>query len=254
MGSVMNGMSLHGGVRPYGATFLVFADYMKPPIRLAALMHQPVIYIFTHDSIGLGEDGPTHQPIEHLAMLRAIPNLTVIRPGDAAETAQAWRMALEQTSGPTALVLTRQKLPVPDRTGLAPATGTLRGGYVLLDAPDPKAILIATGSEVPVALAAAGALAASGTPVRVVSLPSWEVFRRQPASYRDSVLPPKLTARVSIEAGASLGWREWLTDRGEAIAIDHFGASAPAERLMQEFGFTTDAVVAAVGRVVAGRS
>jgi transketolase len=255
MGSVTNGMALHGGVRPFGATFLVFSDYMKPAIRLAALMGLPTVYIFTHDSIGLGEDGPTHQPIEHLAMLRAIPNLSLIRPGDAAETAEAWRMAIERTDGPTALVLTRQKLPVPDRAGLGPAAGTRLGGYVLYDPPGgPEAILIATGSELPVALDAARRLGAEGVRVRVVSLPSWDHFRRQPPEYRDRVLPPAVRARVSIEAGARFGWLEWVTDGGETIGIDHFGASAPAERLFREFGFTPEAAMAAVRRVLERRT
>ncbi|HEX7025561.1 MAG TPA: transketolase C-terminal domain-containing protein, partial [Gemmatimonadales bacterium] len=225
---------------------------MKPAIRLAALMKQPVIYIFTHDSIGLGEDGPTHQPVEHLAMLRAIPNLTVIRPGDAAETAEAWRMALEKTDGPTALVLTRQKLPVPDRAGLGAASGTRRGGYILYDPPGAKAIVIATGSEVHVALEAARLLEGEQLPVRVVSLPSWEWFRGQPESYRHSVLPPGIRARVSIEAGVTFGWREWTTEGGASIGIDHFGASAPGDRLFQEFGFTREAAAALVRRVAGG--
>jgi transketolase len=255
MGSVTNGMALHGGVRPFGATFLVFSDYMKPAIRLAALMGLPTVYIFTHDSIGLGEDGPTHQPIEHLAMLRAIPNLSLIRPGDAPETAEAWRMAMERSDGPTALVLTRQKLPVPDRAGLGPAAGTRLGGYVLYDPPGgPEAILIATGSELPVALEASRRLGAEGVRVRVVSLPSWDHFRRQPQEYRDRVLPPAVRARVSIEAGARLGWLEWVGDGGEMIGIDHFGASAPGEKLFNEFGFTPDAAMAAVRRVLARRT
>ncbi len=254
MGSVMNGMVLHGGVRPYGSTFLVFSDYMKPAIRLACLMGVPVTYIFTHDSIGLGEDGPTHQPIEHLAALRAVPNMTVIRPGDANETAIAWRVALEHTTGPTALVLTRQKLPVPDRAALGSAEGLLRGGYVLREpATAPRAIVIATGSEVALALEAAQKLEGEGVAVRVVSLPSWELFRKQPQTYRDEVLPPSIRARVSVEALSPMGWLEWITDDGEAIGIDHFGASAPAERLFQEFGFTTDAVIAAVRRTLARR-
>ena len=254
MGSVTSGMALHGGVRPFGATFLVFSDYMKPAIRLAALMGLPTIYVFTHDSIGLGEDGPTHQPIEHLAMLRAIPNLSLIRPGDAAETAEAWRLAIERTDGPTALVLTRQKLPVPDRAGLGPAAGTRRGGYVLYEpSGGPEAILIATGSELPVALDAARRLGAEGVRVRVVSLPSWDYFRRQPQEYRDQVLPPAVRARVSIEAGARLGWLEWVGDGGEIIGIDRFGASAPGERLFNEFGFTPEAAMAAVRRVLARR-
>ncbi|HEU5217090.1 MAG TPA: transketolase, partial [Gemmatimonadales bacterium] len=247
MGSIMNGMGLHGGVRPYGSTFLVFSDYMKPAIRLACLMGVPITYIFTHDSIGLGEDGPTHQPIEHLAALRAVPNMTVIRPGDANETAMAWRSAIEHTSGPTALVLTRQKLPVPDRAALGSADGALRGGYVLREpATAPAAIIIATGSEVHLALDAAERLGAEGVPVRVVSLPSWEIFRRQPETYRDQVLPAALRRRVSVEALSRMGWQEWITDDGEAIGIDHFGASAPAEKLFEEFGFTTDHVIAAV--------
>jgi transketolase len=233
----------------------VFADYMKPAIRLAALMKLPVTYIFTHDSIGLGEDGPTHQPIEHLAMLRSIPNMTVIRPGDAAETAEAWRMALEHQSGPTALVLTRQKLPVPDRAGLGQPDGARRGGYVLYDPPTAaRAILIATGSEVHIALDAARALAAENVAVRVVSLPSWEIFRRQEADYRESVLPAGVRARVSIEAATPFGWLEWVTEDGAVIGIDHFGASAPGERLFEEFGFTRDAAIAAVRRVMERRT
>jgi transketolase len=255
MGSVMNGMALHGGVRPYGSTFLVFSDYMKPAIRLAALMGLPVTYIFTHDSIGLGEDGPTHQPIEHLAALRVIPNMTVIRPGDANETAQAWRAALTHHGGPTALILTRQKLPVPERAGLGAADGVLKGGYILREPPTaPAAIVIATGSEVQLALDAADRLAARDIAVRVVSLPSWELFRQQPQSYRDQVLSPAIRARVSVEAAARMGWQEWTTEAGETVGIDHFGASAPAERLFEEFGFTTDAVVAALERTLARRT
>jgi transketolase len=254
MGSVMNGMALHGGIRPYGSTFLIFADYMKPAIRLAALMRLPTIYVFSHDSVGLGEDGPTHQPVEQLAMLRAIPSLTVIRPGDAAETAQAWRAAMEHTGGPTALVLTRQKLPVPDRATLGDAAGTRRGGYVLFEpAEPPRAILIATGSEVSVALDAARLLSGEGVPVRVVSLPSWEHFRRQDQEYRDQVLPPGITPRVSIEAATRFGWKEWVGDAGERIGLEHFGASAPGEVVLREFGFTADAAAQAVRRVLAGR-
>jgi transketolase len=260
MGTALNGMALHGGIRPYGSTFLIFSDYMRPAIRLAALTGLPVTYIFTHDSIGLGEDGPTHEPVEHLASLRAMPNLTVIRPGDAAEAAQAWRVALERREGPTALVLTRQKLPVLDRSTLGAANGLRRGGYVLYEAPSgpAEAILIATGSELHLALEAAERLAApqqeTSAPirVRVVSLPSWELFREQPQSYRDEVLPPSLRARVSIEAAARLGWREWVTEAGEMIGLDHFGASAPGERIFLEFGFTVAAAVAAVRRVLAG--
>jgi transketolase len=249
MGTALNGMALHGGIRPYGSTFLIFSDYMRPAIRLAALSELPVTYIFTHDSIGLGEDGPTHQPVEHLASLRAMPNLTLIRPGDAAETAEAWRVAMEHRDGPTALVLTRQKLPVPDRSKLGAASGLRRGGYVLSDPEGgvPQAIVIATGSELHLALEAAQAI--QDLRVRVVSLPCWELFRKQPESYRNEVLPPGIRARVSVEAAAPMGWREWVTAAGEIIGLDHFGASAPGERLFQEFGFTVDAVIAALRRV-----
>jgi len=255
MAAALNGMAAHGGVRPYGSTFFVFADYMKPSIRLAAMMGLPVIYVFTHDSIGVGEDGPTHQPIEHLAMLRSLPNLTVIRPADATETAEAWRMALEREDGPTALVLTRQKLPILDRVTLAPVAEARRGGYILYDPPAaPEAIVIATGSEVHPALAAARTLTAEGIPTRAVSLPSWEVFQAQPAAWRDQVLPPGVRARVSVEAGTSFGWRQWVTDDGESIALDRFGASAPGERLFEEFGFTASHVADAVRRVLGRRS
>ena len=254
MAACLNGMALHGGVRPYGSTFLVFSDYMKPSIRLAALMGLPVIYVFTHDSIGLGEDGPTHQPIEHLAMLRSIPNMLVVRPADAAETREGWRLALQRTEGPTALVLTRQKVPTLDRTDLSPADGLHRGGYVLYDpAETPAAILIATGSEVSVSLEAARRLGGEGLATRVVSLPSWERFAAQPAAYRDTVLPPEVRARVSVEAASPFGWERWTTDAGERIAMTTFGASAPAERLMREFGFSVDRVVATALRV-AGRT
>jgi transketolase len=258
MASALNGLALHGGFRPYGSTFLVFADYMKPSIRLAALMKLPVIYVFTHDSIGVGEDGPTHQPIEHLALLRAIPNMTVIRPGDAAETREAWRVALSHTTGPTALILTRQKLPT-----FAQATeGARRGGYALTDGRTdgqtdsslPEAIIIATGSEVHVGLSAANTLLAEGIRIRVVSMPSWEIFAAQSQDYRDSVLPPSVRARVSVEAASDFGWSRWTTDAGESVSLNHFGASAPGERLFKEFGFTPEHVAAAVRRVLARRS
>jgi transketolase len=249
MGAAMNGMAAHGGIRPFGSTFLVFADYMKPAIRLAALMHLPVIYVFTHDSIGVGEDGPTHQPVEHLAMLRSIPNLVVLRPGSPAETAQAWRAAIERRDGPTALILTRQKLPAIDHGQLGTAEGVLRGGYVLFDPAGADAILIATGSELALALGAARRLTQQGEPTRVVSLPSWELFRNQPASYRDRVLPPSIRARVSVEAATTFGWLAWTTDGGASLGLDHFGASAPGERLFTAFGFTTDRIVELVGRV-----
>jgi transketolase len=255
MAAAMNGMAAHGGIRPYGSTFLVFADYMKPSIRLAGLMGLPVIYVFTHDSIGVGEDGPTHQPIEQLAMLRSIPNVTVIRPADATETVEAWRLALERTDGPTALVLSRQKLPVLDRAALAPAEAARRGGYVLYDPPGgPLAIIIATGSEVQVALAAAKRLGDGDIPTRVVSLPSWEVFAGQDQSYRNSVLPPQIRSRVSVEAATDFGWLRWVTDQGACVSLNRFGASAPAERLFEEFGFTPEHVADVVRRVLAGRT
>jgi transketolase len=250
MCSALNGMAAHGGIRPYGATFLVFSDYCKPSIRLAALMGLPTIYIFTHDSIGVGEDGPTHQPIEHLAMLRGIPGMMTLRPGDAAETVAAWRAAVMHRTGPTALILTRQKLPALTRT--ADAVGeTLRGGYILREpASAPRAIVIATGSEVSIAVAAADALDAEGIPTRVVSLPSWELFAAQDAAWRDRVLPPAIVARVSVEAASTFGWMQWVGSGGISIGIDHFGASAPAATLFKEFGFTTEHVVQAVRSLV----
>lgn len=248
MGAAMNGMAAHGGIRPFGSTFLVFSDYVKPSIRLSALMHLPVIYVFTHDSIGVGEDGPTHQPIEHLAMLRGIPNVNVIRPGTLQETAEAWRAAIERRDGPTVLILSRQKL-APFDHGTASAAGLRQGGYVLVDPPAPaEAVLLATGSELGLAVAAARQLTDGGLPTRVVSLPCWELFRAQSATYRDQVLPPAIRARVSVEAASTFGWLGWTTERGEAIGIDHFGASAPGDRLFQEFGFTVERVVAAVRR------
>jgi transketolase len=251
MAACMNGMAAHGGVRPFGSTFLVFSDYMKPSIRLAALMGLPVIYLGTHDSIGVGEDGPTHQPVEQLAMLRAIPNLVLFRPGDANETVEAWRAAIQRRAGPTVLALTRQKLPVLDRSTLGAATGVRRGGYVLHDPPGgAQAIVMATGSELSVAVDAAQLLAKEGVRVRVVSLPSWELFASQSPAYRDTVLPPAVRARVSVEAAASFGWQRWLGDRGEAVSLDHFGASAPADRLFEEFGFTAAHVAATVRRVL----
>ncbi len=248
MGAALNGMAAHGGVRPFGATFLVFSDYMKPSVRLAALSGLPVIYVWTHDSIGVGEDGPTHQPVEQLAGLRAIPNLLVIRPADANETAEAWRVALRRTSGPVAFVLSRQKLPVLDRASLGSASGAARGGYVLADADGgaPDAILIATGSEVVLALEARTRLAGEGIHCRVVSLPCWELFEAQPEAYRDEVLPPSVRARVTIEAAASLGWARYARDGGVIIGLDRFGASAPGPVVMRELGFSVDRVVAAV--------
>lgn len=245
MGAILNGLALHGGIRPYGATFLVFADYMRPPIRLAAMMGLPVIYVFTHDSVGLGEDGPSHQPVEHLASLRAIPGLTVIRPADANETAVAWRVAIAHRQGPVVLALTRQNVPVIDRTRYAPAEGLVRGAYVLAEAAhgQPAIILIAAGSEVPLALGAQEQLAKQGVAARVVSMPSWELFDQQPQAYRDEVLPPSVTARLAIEAGVPQGWHKYVGPAGQVIALNRFGASAPFKVLFEHFGFTVENVV-----------
>lgn len=245
MGSILNGMALHGGVIPYGGTFLIFSDYMRPAIRLAALMGLKVIYIFTHDSIGLGEDGPTHQPIEQLAALRAIPGLTVIRPCDGNETAEAWKVALMSDSGPVALALTRQGLPVLDRTVYPTAENLTRGAYILRGAKEsrPDLILISTGSEVHIALEAAKRIDESGVKVRVVNMPSWELFDRQDEAYRRQVLPPEIKARVAIEAGISQGWHRYVGDEGRIIALDRFGASAPSKILYEKFGFTPENVV-----------
>ena len=245
MGGILNGLAYHGGVFPYGATFFIFSDYMRPAVRLAALSELPVTYVFTHDSVALGEDGPTHQPIEHLASLRAMPGLTLIRPSDAAETVVAWQVALERRDGPTALVLTRQALPVLERAGLGPAEGLRKGGYILSDPAEglPEAIVLASGSEVHIALEAAGVLAKQGVGARVVSLPSWELFEAQDAAYREVVLPRAVRARVAIEAGSTLGWERYVGDSGVVIGLDHFGASAPAEVLYKEFGLTAENVV-----------
>jgi len=243
MGAILNGLALHGGVIPYGGTFLVFSDYMRPAIRLAAMMELPVIYVFTHDSIGLGEDGPTHQPVEHLPALRAIPNLVVIRPADANETSEAWRVALERREGPTALLLTRQKVPVFDRATLAPASGLRRGAYVLADsARQPDIILIASGSEVTLALGAREALAQRGVQTRVVSMPSWELFEAQSPEYRTQVLPPQVTARLAVEAAIPLGWERYVGNNGAVIGMERFGASAPYQVLLEKFGFTVENV------------
>lgn len=244
MGSIMNGLAAHGGTVPFGATFLVFSDYMRPPIRLAALMGLHVIYVFTHDSIALGEDGSTHQPVEQLASLRAIPRLVVIRPGDANETAVAWRVALEAHDRPVALVLTRQDLPTLDRTRFSAADGLRRGAYVLADVPDgkPDLILIASGSEVALIVEARQKLLEKKIRARLVSMPSWELFEAQPREYRDSVLPPAIGARLAVEAGVPLGWHRYVGERGDVLGVERFGASAPGNVMLREYGFTADNV------------
>jgi transketolase len=245
MGAILNGMALHGGLLPFGSTFLVFSDYMRPAIRLAALMKLHVVYVFTHDSIGLGEDGPTHQPIEHLASLRAIPNLLVIRPADSTEAVEAWKVAVTHHGGPVALVLTRQKLPTIDRGTYAKANGLANGAYVLADSSGgaPDLILITTGSEVPLALEAHLRLSKQGVRSRVVSMPSWELFEQQPQSYRDAVLPPSVTARLAVEAASPFGWACYVGPAGDVIGMTRFGASAPDQTLMKEFGFTVEHIV-----------
>ena len=245
MGAILNGLALHGAVRPVGSTFLIFSDYMRPPIRLAALCHLPAIYVFTHDSIGLGEDGPTHQPIEQLASLRAIPNATVIRPADPTEVVEAWRAAIRHTSGPVALVFTRQKVPVIDRARYGPANGLRLGAYVLADAPGgkPVAILMASGSEVELVLGAYEKLAAAGIAARAVSMPCMELFASQPREYRDAVLPPSVRARLAVEAASPQSWYRWVGDHGAVLGLERFGASAPYQRIYQELGLTVENVV-----------
>jgi transketolase len=252
MGAVLNGLALHGGVRPYGGTFLVFADYMRPTIRLAAIMRLPVTYVFTHDSIAVGEDGPTHQPVEQLASLRTIPGLTVIRPADATETAAAWRIALQTRTGPVALILSRQNLPVIDRRTMPPADMVAKGGYVLSPAAgEPRAILFATGSEVQLALKAQSLLAADGVGASVVSMPSWELFEAMPGEYRDSVLRPAITVRVAVEAGIAMGWERYVGAAGAVVGMCGFGASAPGGTVMEKFGFTGEQVRDAVLKLLA---
>ena len=245
MGAAMNGMALHGGIIPYGGTFLIFSDYMRPPMRLAALMRKHVIYVFTHDSIGLGEDGPTHQPIEQLAALRAIPGFTLFRPADANETAEAWATAIEMTDAPVALVLTRQNVPTFDRSKLGAASGLVKGGYILADAESarPEVVLIASGSEVHVVLEAREQLRERGVRARVVSMPSIERFEAQPREYRDSVLPPDVKKRIAMEAAATMPWYRIVGDEGAVIGLDHFGASAPYQRLYEEYGLTPEHTV-----------
>jgi transketolase len=243
MGAIMNGISLHGGVVPYAGTFLVFSDYMRPAIRLAALMHTQAIYVFTHDSIGLGEDGPTHQPIEHLSALRSIPNLLVFRPADATEVAECWRAAIEHRTGPSAIALSRQKLPflnIPVETARA---GVAHGAYVLADSPSPKIVLLATGSEVSLALKVRESLATAGIAARVVSVPSMERFMASDAGYQASVLPAGVP-RLAIEAAHSMSWWRLIAGQGDVVGLDHFGASAPADRLYKEFGLSVDAITA----------
>lgn len=253
MGAIANGMSLHGGIIPYTATYLTFSDYMRPPIRLAAMEQIRVIYIFSHDSIGLGEDGPTHQPIEQLMGLRAVPNLTVIRPSDANEAVWAWKVAISNNKGPTVLILTRQKVPVIDRKECSPANGLERGGYVLWESSKsrlPDIILISTGSEVSIALAAAKILSKDGLVCRVVSMPSWELFDKQSKEYREEVLPSLIKARVSVEAGSKIGWEHYVGLEGGMIGMERFGASAPAGILFSKFGFTPEHVVDVAKKVI----
>ena len=245
MGSIMNGLAAHKGVRVFGGTFLTFSDYMKGAIRLAALTEAPVIYVFTHDSVGLGEDGPTHQPIEQVAALRIIPNLITIRPADANETIQAWRVAIERKKGPVALILSRQKLPVIDQDKFPSATNVEKGAYILKDAGDehPQLILIATGSEVSLALAAQEKLVADGLSVRVVSMPSWELFEKQDASYKERVLPKATKKRLSIEALSPFGWEKYTGDEGKVLGINRFGESGKGEEVLEALGFSVANVV-----------
>jgi transketolase len=245
MGSILSGMALHGGVRPYGGTFLVFADYCRPAIRLAALMKLPVTYVFTHDSVAVGEDGPTHQPVEHVAALRAIPGLVVIRPADATETAAAWRVAIKSQNYPVALILSRQSLPVLDRKKYPSAKTLAKGGYILADTDSlPDVILIGSGSEVHLCLEAREQLAKKGVAARVVSMPSWELFEKTTKGYQQKVLPPAVTARVAVEAGVSMGWERYVGSQGAIIGINRFGASAPGGTIMKKYGMKASAVVA----------
>ena len=243
MGSVLNGMAVTKGITPYGATFLIFSEYMRPPIRLAAIMGIKPIYVFTHDSIGLGEDGTTHQPVEQLISLRSVPNLTVIRPADANETVQAWRVALEHSNGPVALILSRQKLPIIDQDKHAKASELERGAYILSDANSPQIILIATGSEVQLALKASVLLKEQDIPSRVVSMPSWELFEKQDTAYKEKILPPSIRKRLAIEAGSPLGWHKYVTDDGDVLGITKFGESAPGDDVMKAYGFSVENVV-----------
>lgn len=255
MGAILNGLALHSGLRVFGATFLVFSDYLRPAIRMAALMQLPVTYVFTHDSIGVGEDGPTHQPVEHVASLRLIPNLVVIRPADANETSAAWRVAIQSTEAPTALILTRQKLPVLPGTAELATNGVASGAYVLADAPDGlslQGVFLASGSEVPLVYEAHQRLVAEGIGTRVVSMPSWELFASQSNAYQEQVIPVSVKARVAVEMGSTMGWAQFVGDHGKVLGIDRFGASGPANLLLPEFGFTADHVVQAMREVLSG--
>jgi transketolase len=245
-------MAYHGGVIPYGATFLVFSDYMRPALRIAAISHLGSIWVFTHDSIGVGEDGPTHQPVEHVAALRAIPHMVVVRPADANEVREAWKVAIENRHGPTALALTRQAVPTLDRAVFASANGLKRGAYVLADLGEgkPQIILMASGSEVALIVQAGQLLAEQGVSVRLVSFPSWELFAEQERAYRDAVLPPEVDARLAVEAGVPQGWHRWVGSRGRVIGLDRFGASAPAKVVVENLGFTVDRVVEIAAELV----
>jgi transketolase len=248
MGAAVNGLALHGGIlRPYCSTFFVFTDYMRPPVRLSALMELDAVWIFSHDSVAVGEDGPTHQPIEHLAAMRAIPDLTVIRPADANEAAEAWRAILDGLGGPVCLVLSRQNVPVLDRSVVAPAAGLRRGAYVLSDVDSPDVVLVATGAEVGTALAARDLLAERGVQARLVSMPSWELFEAQDAEYRDEVLPAGVP-KISVEAGSTFGWAKWVD---ASIGIDSFGASGKGDRVLAHFGISPDGVAARVEQMIA---
>ncbi|MFH1613857.1 MAG: transketolase [Planctomycetota bacterium] len=251
MGAIMNGIAVNGFVRPYGATFLVFVDYMRPPLRLAAMSNYPTIFVYTHDSIGLGEDGPTHQPVEQFATMRALPGLVVLRPADANETASAWKYILEHPDGPAVICLTRQSLPVLDQQKFPSATNLEKGAYALIKHARPDVVLIATGSEVHLAIEAAVKLAANGTKAQVVSMPSWELFERQDKKYRDSVIPPDVKARIAVEAGVKMGWEKWIGDEGVFIGMSSFGASAPGKVCFEKFGITTEAIVKAAQKLIA---
>jgi transketolase len=255
MAGIANGMAYHGGARPFVATFFCFSDYMRPSVRLAAIAELPVVFVWTHDSIGLGEDGPTHQPVEHLMSLRAMPGFTIIRPADPNEASEAWRVAMERREGPVGLVLSRQKLPVFDPARYAPPSRLARGAYVLAEASagEPRLLLLATGSEVTLALEAREKLEAEGIPTRVVSMPSWELFEEQGSAYRDQVLPPSVSARLSIEAGSTLGWKRYVGDRGDSVGLDRFGASAPGEVVLSRLGFNVENVVAKAKALLSGR-